>query len=200
MGADTTRDQRRDAKLMYRLGYTQNQIGLGLRPSRNQVQYAVTHDESPVKRPGRPSKLSRCQLEELEAFITSNQANCLVPFSKLPAALGWNVGEYCIRHALRKLGYQRHIARVKPPISEKNRELRLAWALEHRDWTLLQWASILWTDETWVSPGIHKGVWVTRKAGEELDPTCIFERIRKKGGWMFCGCISGGADKGPSLF
>ena len=40
---------------------------------------------------------------------------------------------------------------------------------------------------------------MTRKAGEELDPTCIVERIPKKKGWMFWGCFSG-IEKGPSLF
>ncbi|EHK19109.1 uncharacterized protein TRIVIDRAFT_193599 [Trichoderma virens Gv29-8] len=189
LGPNTTRDQRRDIKLMYRLGYTQNAIGLGLQLSEDQVRYAISHDETPTKRSGRPSKLNQDQLEELEAFVTASKANRRMPYSKIPAALGWNVGEYCIRHALRKLGYNRCVAK-----------LRLDWALEHRDWTLAQWATILWSDETWVSPGIHKRIWVIRKPGEELNPTCIVERLRKKGGWMFWGCFSGLADKGPSLF
>jgi transposase len=131
--ADTSRNQRRDIKLMYRLGYTQNAIGLGLQLSRGQIQYAVTHNETPVKRPGRPSLLSQAQLKELKAFITASQYNRQMPYRRIPGALGWNVGEYCIHHALQKLGYKRCIAKIKPPISEKNKELQLHWALEHRD-------------------------------------------------------------------
>lgn len=43
-------------------------------------------------------------------------------------------------------------------------------------------------------------VWVTRKAGEALDPTCVVERLQRKAGWMFWGCYSGAAGKGPCLF
>ena len=41
---------------------------------------------------------------------------------------------------------------------------------------------------------------VTRRQGEEEDPTCIVEKYRKKGGWMFWGCFSGVSGKGPGLF
>jgi hypothetical protein len=59
---------------------------------------------------------------------------------------------------------------------------------------------ILWSDETWVTGGRHTRTWVTRRQGEELDPTCIVERIQRKGGWMFWGCFSRLAGKGPGIF
>ena len=34
------------------------------------------------------------------------------------------------------------------------------------------------TDETWVTSGFHTRISVTRKAGEELDPTCLREVVR----------------------
>lgn len=42
-------------------------------------------------------------------------------------------------------------------------------------------------------------MWVTRKVGEELDPTCVIDKVPKKRGWMFLACFSG-ATKGASLF
>lgn len=42
-------------------------------------------------------------------------------------------------------------------------------------------------------------MWITRKAGEELENTCIIEKLRKKRGWMFWAYFSG-TTKGPSLF
>ncbi|PTB65674.1 hypothetical protein BBK36DRAFT_1092939, partial [Trichoderma citrinoviride] len=102
---DTTRDQRRDAQLMRRLGYTQSAISRELGLSLGQVQYALSHAETPITRPGRPSKLSEAQVEELKAFMAASPANERMPYGKIPQALGWDVGEYCIRHALRKLGY-----------------------------------------------------------------------------------------------
>ncbi|RFU82042.1 hypothetical protein TARUN_122 [Trichoderma arundinaceum] len=104
---DTTRDQRRDAQLMRRLGYTHAAISAELNLSLSQVQYALSHTETPITRPGRPSKLSEAQIQELKAFMAASKENELMPYGKIPQALGWDVGEYCIRHTLRKLGYKR---------------------------------------------------------------------------------------------
>ncbi len=40
---------------------------------------------------------------------------------------------------------------------------------------------------------------MTRQRGEELDPTCIVERLQRRGGWMFWGCFAG-TSKGPGIF
>ncbi|KAL1961378.1 hypothetical protein VTO42DRAFT_106 [Malbranchea cinnamomea] len=63
----------------------------------------------------------------------------------------------------------------------------------------LDWDKILWTGETWINSAKHKKIWVTRRAGEELDPTCVVEKTQRKTGWMFWGSISG-HEKGPCLF
>lgn len=104
---DTTRDQRRDVQLMRRLGYTHAAISAELSLSLSQVQYALSHTETPIMRPGRPGKLTEAQVRELKAFMEASKENELMPFGKIPQALGWDVGEYCIRHTLRKLGYKR---------------------------------------------------------------------------------------------
>jgi transposase len=67
------------------------------------------------------------------------------------------------------------------------------------NWTIEQWNQILWSDETWVTPGFHTRIWVTRRAGEELDETCIRLSTPKKRGWMFWGSFYGDT-KGPCLF
>lgn len=117
---DTTRDQRRDAQLMRRLGYTHAAISAELNLSLGQVQYALSHTETPITRPGRPSKLTEAQVQELKAFMEASKENERMPFGKIPQALGWDVGEYCIRHTLRKLGYKRPAGgRRKPLVGAK---------------------------------------------------------------------------------
>ena len=69
-------------------------------------------------------------------------------YYQVAAVLDWGVGEYAIQHALKRKGYKRRVRRIKSIISEKNRALRLAWAIEHLVWTWKQWYYILWTDET----------------------------------------------------
>jgi hypothetical protein len=72
-------------------------------------------------------------VDEIKAFIrhscSSRQATYILLgelFDIFPGA---------VKYALRKRGYSRRITLRKPPISEKNRVTRLAWAHEHRHWT-----------------------------------------------------------------
>ncbi|KAH6132891.1 hypothetical protein HBI64_076230 [Parastagonospora nodorum] len=111
----------------------------------------------------------------------------------------WGVSEYAIRYALRSAGYSRRIALAKPPLSEANRRARLAWAQAHVGWTLEQWNHILWSDETWVTRGRHRRVWVTRLPGESLDDTCLVDKVPRKRGWMFWACFNG-SEKGLCIF
>lgn len=98
-----------------------------------------------------------------------------------------------------KAGFSRRVARRKPPISERNRQARLRFAIEHIGWTVEDWKKILWSDETWVNGDPHTKTYVIRRAGEEWDPTCIVERHRRRKGWMFWGCFHNNV-KGPGIF
>ncbi|KAF6802683.1 hypothetical protein CPLU01_16146, partial [Colletotrichum plurivorum] len=139
------------------------------------------------------------QEEELVEYVTSSKQGRRATFLQLSIALFNAVfGMYAIRAALRRLGFKRCIARRKPPINEQTRQRRLAWAQEHRYWTIDQWRSILWSDETWITGGHHRKQYVTRRLGEEWDPTCVIERHQRKQGWMFWGCFSGNR-KGPGI-
>ena len=111
----------------------------------------------------------------------------------------FGVGKTAIRAALIREGFHRRLAMRKPPISERNRVIRLQWAQEHANWTGEQWNSILWTDETWITGGRHTRTWVTRRTGEEWDPTCIVEKHQRRKGWMFWGCFHGDI-QGPGIF
>lgn len=62
-----------------------------------------------------------------------------------------------------------------------------------------QWYRVLWSDETWVTPGRHYKTWVTRLPGEDMEDSCLIDRVRRKKGWMFWGSIHG-CTKGPGIF
>lgn len=97
----------------------------------------------------------------------------------------WNCTEYVIRGALRRARFKRYIARFKCKLSAKNKADRLTQAIKHRHWTL--------------APGRHNKTWVTRMPDEEMEETCMINRVRKKKGWMFQGSFHG-ATKGPGIF
>jgi hypothetical protein len=201
-----TRDQRLQARTLHAVGWQATAIqkffkDRGEKLTYRQVYYACKTRPTPKKRTGRPPIISTTQIEELIAFISLSKINRRMAYWRVATELGWEgVSESAIRSALRRVGYRRYVALHKPPISEKNRQLRLEFALQHKDWTDEQWDAILWSDETWVTPGSHRKTYVTRKADEALNPTCIVEKERKKKGWMFWGCFSGKAGKGPGIF
>lgn len=87
----------------------------------------------------------------------------------------------------------------KPPISRKNRTLRVAFAHEHKHWTFEQWATILWSDETWVKDGRHRKTRVMRRPKEEWLPDCVEEKVQRKKGWMWWGSFHGDVI-GPAFF
>jgi transposase len=193
-----TRDERLQAITLHQAGLSQREIANQLEISRNKVRYAIQNPPTPKKRSGRPSPFTSEQIDEIEEWIRGSKRNRRTSWEGIPTALNLQCSYYAIRRALRKRGYHRRVARRKPPISEKNRLARMEWAEEHLEWTTEQWKSVLWTDETWTNGGRHTKTWVTRKKGEELDPTCILDKVQRRGGWLFWGCFHG-TTKGPTL-
>lgn len=199
---DLSRDERLQVRTLRDIGWTYEHIANHLKITQRQVQNTCQAEQTtPKKRKGRDPSLSEEQIEELITFIRYSRTNRLMSYLHLATGpfASWEVGEYAIRNALRKYGFKRYVARAKPPLSEGNKAMRLEWALAHVNWTQEQWNAILWTDETWVTGGRHRKQWITRQPGEELDDTCVVDKIRKRRGWMFWGCFSG-TRKGPCLF
>ena len=198
------RDQRRDILLLRRRGDTYAQIAQFLDITPRAVEYTCQKQTATPKhkQTGRPSKLKPNDVDDLLSFVKSSSRTRRMTYDQLREELYKDrpeIGSEAIKYALKKRGYFRRIALRKPPISEPNRIARLTWAQEHVHWTEEQWYQVLWTDETWVTAGKHRRTWVTRCTGEELDPTCIIERVQRKSGWMFWGCFAGHT-KGPQIF
>ncbi len=195
-----SRDQRLEIRTLRDIGWTYKDIAARMKVTERAVQTACTVGATPQKRSGRPGLLTPDQNTQLIEFVCASQKNRLMPYHQIPQTLGWDVSESVIRRALKAEGFARHPTYSKPPISEKNRQIRLSWAMSHVGWEWEDWHRILWTDETWVTGGKHKRMWVTRRANEELDQTCIIEKEPRPKGWMFWGCFAGTTGKGPCLF
>jgi hypothetical protein len=137
--------------------------------------------------------------EELVKFISSNRSTRFMALFEVPIALGWDVSEDCVRDALRRRGFHRRHARIKPMLSEKHRQERLKWAQERLNRDINRWRAVLWTDETSMQVlGQHRG-WVTRRKGEEHNLDCIEPRFKKLSQCMFWAAISGLKGKGKSF-
>lgn len=197
-----TRDERLRAQTLYlHAGWSKDDIALQLNLTPGQVQYALTHRVTPQKKKsGRRPLLGPAERKQLIEWVCASAKNRRTPWKDIPGILGWNCSVYAIETAFKHEGFTRRTALKKPVLTEAHKKARLAWAEEHINWTWDQWQWIFWTDETWVNPGKHKKVKVTRRVGEVLHPDCLEPKIRKKIGWMFWGGISGACGKGPGLF
>lgn len=197
------RDQRRDVLLMRKLGHTYTYIASYLHISERAVQYTCQKEQATPqhKKAGRPPRLNEQEVDALVAFVTSSHRTRCLPYWRLAEELypEGDVGIDSIRHALYSRGFRRRVALKKIPLTPQHKVIRLEWAQQHLTWSQEQWKEILWSDETWVTAGNHRKKYVTRRVGEELDPTCIVEKNRRKAGWMFWGSFTGN-QKGPHLF
>ena len=195
----TEPDRLRIRALAFESHLTARQISAQTGFTPRQVRKAMV-SLKPGERSGRKPTLSDAEQSELIDFIGSSLKARRMTYLELSQSLfQGRHGEFAIRATLRRLGYKRCIARRKPLLSQRNRALRLRFAQEHLHWTQRQWDEILWSDETWITHGRHRKIFITRRPGEELDPFCVNETEQRKTGWMFWGCFSG-AGKGPAIF
>ena len=125
---DLSRDQRRDCQLLHSIGWSYSQIRTYTSYTIRQIQLACKpmSRATPQKRTSRPPVLTQAQIEELVEFVCASATNQRMSFQKLTEVLNFRVKKQAIRSALIREGFYRRLAIRKPPISEKNRVLRLA--------------------------------------------------------------------------
>ena len=63
---DLTRDQKRDVRLLYSIGWKFKEIHRQTKATYRQIKYAVSTKATPTKRSGRPPILTQAQVEELQ--------------------------------------------------------------------------------------------------------------------------------------
>ncbi|KAM5346997.1 hypothetical protein ACJ41O_010002 [Fusarium nematophilum] len=156
--------------------------------------------DSPALRAGlRPELLTRAQEKALPRFVTLSRRTRMLSWENIPIRLGWDSTEASISFALRRAGFERRRALQKPLISEEARQLRLAFAREHVNWTFDQWRNVLWCGMKVFSAAPPPGFEVTRKADEEYVPDCIVSELPAMRGQKFWAAFSGLTGKGPGI-
>ena len=80
-----------------------------------------------------------------------------------------DVSKDTIRRRLKVVGFKGKVAKRKPFILVKNQKMRLCWAKIHSKWTIKQWKTVLWTDETKINQFGSDGIIRTwQKKGESI--------------------------------
>ncbi|GBM96726.1 Transposable element Tcb1 transposase [Araneus ventricosus] len=81
----------------------------------------------------------------------------------------------------------------KPVVSAINRKKRLHFAKQHKDWTVVEWGNIMWSDESRFSLFQNNGCSkIRREPHEAMGPSCIVPNVQANGdGIMIWSCFNG---------
>lgn len=90
-----------------------------------------------------------------------------------------NCSSCTLQRYLHDAGFQRCLAVPETWLTEKQKQDRLDWAIEHADWDLIEWLRVIWTDESAVHCGPQPQLFVTRRPGEEYLPDCLKPKFAK---------------------
>jgi hypothetical protein len=146
-------------------------------------------------RSGRPTK----QTDEVKSLVvnqisenaSSRELTCDSIANEVSNRLSLIISAMTIWRVLKSEGYNKVKPTRKPGLTAEQRTIRLAWCLDHQDWTLEDWKNVIWSDETSVILGLKRGstrLW--RKTSEAVQDDCIRRRWKGFTEFMFWGCFS----------
>jgi hypothetical protein len=102
-----------------------------------------------------------------------------------------NVSKTTLKKYLHEQGFYGRVGMRKPFVSEKNKQKRLAWIRERKEW-VDEWDNIIWSDESKFE--LFKGNgrrWVWRQPHEKYDVECLISTVKSgQQGVMVWGCFT----------
>lgn len=195
---DTTPEEAAQVLALLRRRVRQCDIARQLNLSRFAVRRVVQRFRETggfVRRHG--SGRRRCTSERDDRFIVSTSlrnrfSNAVEIRQELQAVRGTTASDSTIRRRLTEKKIAAHRAATGPRLTVEHRRSRLQFARDHVDWTLDQWRTVLFSDETRVCLFCNdRRKRVYRRQGERFAQACIQETVEYGGGsCMFWGGIS----------
>ncbi len=89
---------------------------------------------------------------------------------------------------------------TKPLLNQRQRQKRLTWAVEKKNWTVAQWSKVLFSDESKFCFSFgNQGPRVWRKSGEAQNPCCLKSSVKFPQSVMIWAAMSS-AGVGPLCF
>ncbi len=94
-------------------------------------------------------------------------------------AAGVSASRTTTHRRMQDMGFSCRIPCVKPLLNNRQRQKRLAWAKDKKDWTAAEWSKVMFSDESkfCISFG-NQGPRVWRKRGEAQNPRCLRSSVK----------------------
>ena len=154
-----------------------------------------SHEDRPRK--GRPRVTSAAEDKFIRVTSLRNRkltaAQIRDQMNATQSSSSRHISRTTVKRRLRESGLHGQVAARKPLLRRGNKQKRFVWAKKHKEWTLDQWKSVLWSDESKFEIfGSNHCVFVRCRKGERMDSTCLVPTVKHGGGGvMVWGCFAG---------
>uniref|UniRef100_A0A672KR94 Transposase Tc1-like domain-containing protein n=1 Tax=Sinocyclocheilus grahami TaxID=75366 RepID=A0A672KR94_SINGR len=147
--------------------------------SQNAVSKHVNRKLSGRKKCGRKRCTTNRENRSLMRIVKQNRFKNLSELHKECTEAGVKASRATTHRRVKEFGYSCRIPLVKPLLNHRQRQRRLTWAKEKKNWTVAQWSKVLFSDESkfCISFG-NQGPRVWRKGGEAHSPSCFKSRVK----------------------
>ena len=151
-------------------------LGLNLKTVKKHInRYRLTGSCFRKKGSGRPRKTSPRQDKLITRTAIKNRK---ATSKEIKHQLKLKVGASTIRNRLHEANIKSYVATKKPLITKTNLKKILELAKQHQKWSVAQWKSVLFSDETTIHLHWSGQRLVWRRKNERLDPDCINPTIK----------------------
>ena len=178
---------------MRRAGSSQRQIAAELGVQQSTIsRLFVRHTTTQFKKRGPRRQYKRATTQRDDRYL----ARVALKFRRMSLQAitndtGLNISKTTVQRRLKELGINKRVARTKPHLTPQHMAARLEWALEHENWTVEQWANVIWSDESSIQIGFDpRQTMVFRRPGEAFLSECLRPSFKsKRVSLMVWGCF-----------
>ena len=186
--------------------YTMSHISAAIGISKATVQNIIKRIKekgtpTPEHHTGAPKKLNERDIRQLQRIVRDDPFATYAQINSQSKDGQIDISRSTLIRYMKEIGFGSYFAAHKPKLSEENKKRRLRWAKERVNWTMEQWNSVVWSDESrFTVESYGGGARVFRKVGERYQPQHIVPTTKwGKGNVMIWSCFWAGGF-GPLVF
>ncbi len=146
--ADLTVVQKKTIDTLHKEGKTQKVIAKEAACSQSSVSKHINREAKGRKRCGRKKCTSNRDNRTLERIVKQNPFKNVGEIHKEWTAAGVSASRTTTHRRMQNMGFSCHIPCVKPLLKNRQRQKRLAWAKDKKDWTAAEWSKVMFSDES----------------------------------------------------